>query len=159
IPVLIALERGKDAVEACREVVQRNPNDYEVWAIVGRLHKVMAHYADARQALEKGLKARGRLDERPEPAQQTRSPPGALHEVDEKFAAAADAYTHAAQLLDHPDVIAEHAGVGKELVVQRAAEIYERIGDLYRKAKQYDRAAAAYLKAQERVPLRADRLH
>ncbi len=159
IPLLIALECAKEAVAACRKVVARNPDDYEVWTILGRLHKTMAHYADARQAYEKGLKAAGLLDERPELAQQMYFDLGAIHEAEERYAAAADAYTRAAQLLDHPDVIAEHAGVGKDLVVQRTAEMYERIGDLYRKAKQYDRAAAAYHKAQERVPARASRLH
>jgi tetratricopeptide (TPR) repeat protein len=159
IPLLIGLERAKDAVEACRQVVERCPGDYEVWAILGRLHKIMAHYADARQALEQGLKVTGLVDQRPELAQQMYFELGALYEADEKFGPAADAYTHAAQLLDHPDVIAEHAGVGKELVVKRAGEIYERIGDLYRKAKQYERAATAYITAQEREPIRANRLH
>jgi tetratricopeptide (TPR) repeat protein len=158
LPLLIALERGKDALAAARNAVERDPDDYEVWAILGRLHKAMGHYAEARQAIEKGLHAPG-LQERPELAQQMYFDLGGLYEADEKFAPAADAYTHAAQLLDHPDVIAEHAGVGKELVLQRAAEIYERIGDLYRKAKQYERAATAYRAAQQRVPLRGDRLH
>jgi tetratricopeptide (TPR) repeat protein len=158
LPLLIALERPKDALAAARKVVERDSNDYEVWAILGRLHKAMGHYAEARQALEHGLKAAG-LDEQPELAQQLNYDLGALYEVDQQYAPAADAYTRSAQLLDHPDVIAEHAGVGKELVLQKAAETYERIGELYRKARKWEQAMAAYAKAQERAPLRAERLH
>src|ERR1700722_19045231 len=65
LPLLIALERAVDAVAACKKVLDRHPDDYEVWAILGRLHKVMGQYPQARQALETGLKAAG-LDERPE---------------------------------------------------------------------------------------------
>jgi tetratricopeptide (TPR) repeat protein len=158
VPILIALERGPDALEACGKVVERNADDVEAWMILARLHKAMAHYAEARQALEKGLRVPG-LEDRPELAQQMHFDLGALYEADEKFGLAADAYTHAASLLDHPDVIAEHASVGKDLVMQRAAEIHERIGDLYRKVKKYDQAAAAYVKAQERMPARAERLN
>jgi tetratricopeptide (TPR) repeat protein len=158
LPLLIALERGTDAVATCRAVLQRNPDDYEVWAILGRLYKAMAQYPAARQALEKGLKAAG-LEDRPELAQQINYDLGALYESDNQFGPAADAYTRAACLLDHPDVIAEHAGIGKELVVERAAEIYERIGDLYRKAKKHEQAVAAYVKAQQRAPARAERLN
>jgi tetratricopeptide (TPR) repeat protein len=158
VPVLIALERGADAAVACRKAVERDPDDYETWALLARLSKAMGRYADAREALEKGLRAEG-LDDRPELAQQMNFDLGSLYEADQNYGPAADAYRRAAELLDHPDVIAEHAGVGKDVVLQRAAETYERIGDLYRKAKKYEQAAAAYLKAQERAPKRAERLN
>jgi tetratricopeptide (TPR) repeat protein len=158
VPILLGLERGPDAVEACRKVVELDPDDFDTWALLARLHKAMARYPEARAALQAGLKAAG-IDGRPELAQQMYFDLGTLCEADGQFAAAADAYSRSAALLDHPDVIAEHAGVGKELVLQRAAETYERIGDLYRKAKKYDQAVAAYVKAQERAPLRAERLN
>jgi tetratricopeptide (TPR) repeat protein len=41
----------------------------------------------------------------------------------------------------------------------RAAELYEKIGSMYLKAKQYDDAIAAYRKAQARSPDGAGRLH
>jgi tetratricopeptide (TPR) repeat protein len=158
LPLLIALERPNDALAAANKVLDRDQDDYEVWTILSRLHKAMGHPRQAREALERGLKATG-LDERPELAQQMNYDLGTLYEAEQNFAAAADAYTRSAQLLDHPDVIAEHAGVGKDLVLQKAAETYERIGELYRKAKQYDQAIKSYAKAQERAPLRAERLH
>jgi tetratricopeptide (TPR) repeat protein len=158
LPLLIALDRPSDAVAVCNKVFQRHPDDFEICAVLGRLHKAMAHDAEARRVLKLGLKAPG-LDERPELAQQMNFDLGALYEADGQLVAAADAYTKAAILLDHPDVIAEHAGIGKDLVVQRAAEIYERIGDLYCRAKEYDRAVAGYVKAQERAPMRAERLN
>jgi tetratricopeptide (TPR) repeat protein len=157
IPLLIALERGGDAAEMCAKVVERAPDDCEAWAILARMHKVLGHSAEARQALEKGLKTMS-LEDRPELAQQMYFDLGALLEAAEKHGQAADAYRKAADLLDHPDVIAAHAHVGKDTVLQRAAETYERIGDLYRKAKKFEQAADAYRKAQQRSPARAARL-
>ena len=158
VPILIALERGPEAVAVCKKAIERDADDCETCAILARLHKALAQPAEARQALEKGLKS-PRLEDRPELAQQMYFDLGTLYEADNQWASAAGAFLKAAVLLDHPDVIAEHVGVDKDLVTQRAAEMYERIGDLYRKAKKYDRALAAYVKAQERLPARADRLN
>jgi tetratricopeptide (TPR) repeat protein len=158
VPLLLALDRGPAALAACRKVVELDPDDYEGWAILGRMHKARGHDKEARAALETGLKV-GRLHDHPEMAQQMYFELGALCESAGAFAAAADAFHRAADLLDHPDLIAEHSGVQRQAVLAKASETYERIGTLYRKAKDYDRAVAAYVKAQERAPARAGRLN
>ncbi len=158
VPLLLGLERAGEALEACRKALDRDADDADAWVIAARLHRAMGQSARARDALERGLKAPG-LADRPELAQQMYADLGGLYEADEQYGAAADAYRNAAELLDHPDVIAEHVHVGKEQVLQRAAETYERIGDLYRRAKKYEPAVAAYTEAQKRAPQRAERLH
>src|SRR6516162_3836357 len=65
VGILVALERGPDAVIACKKTVERDPDDCDAWAILARLHKALGQPADARQALERGLKS-ARLEDRPE---------------------------------------------------------------------------------------------
>ena len=157
LPILIGLDRFTDALAACKKVVDLDPGDYSTWYVRAKLQRTHSRYPEAIDALEQGLKSAA-LKDRPEAGQQMYLELGSLYEHIEKFGPAADAYNKAAVILEHPDVIAEKAHVPIEAVRARAADTYEKIGQLYRKAKQYDQAIASLAKAQERAPDRAGRL-
>ncbi len=158
VPLLLALERSADALAASLKVVELDAEDYESWFIAARLQKAMGKYADARASLDKGL-ATERVKDHPELAQQMFLDLGALHEVEERFTLAADAFIKAAAILEHPDALLDKGEFDRNLILMRASETYEKIGNLYRKGKKYDEAVAAYKKAQARFPDRAGRLN
>src|SRR5439155_12404015 len=138
----------------CNKVVALDPGDYSIWYVQTKLLKKLAKYPEAIDALENGLKSAA-LKDHPEAAQHLYFELGNLYESTDKFGPAADAFNKAAAILEHPDVIAEKGHFPREAILARAAETYEKIGQLYRKAKQYDAAIAALRKAQERAPDRA----
>jgi tetratricopeptide (TPR) repeat protein len=156
IPILVALDRYTDALAASKKVTDLDPDDFSTWFVQAKLQKAIIRYADAIASLERGVKS-PQIKNHPEAAQQMYLDLGGLYENAEKFAPAADAFNKAAAILEHPDRIAEIAHVPLEAVKGRAAETYERIGQLYRKAKQYDDAIAALSKAKDRAPERAGR--
>jgi len=158
LPILVGLDRLSDALAGCKKVVDLDPGDYSTWYVQAKLQRSMIRYADAITSLERGLKSSA-IKERPEAAQQMYLELGGLYEHTEKFGPAADAFNHAAAILEHPDRIAEKAHVPIEAVRARAGETYERIGLLYKRAKQYDEAIAAFAKAQDRAPDRAGRIN
>lgn len=158
IPLLMGLDRRADALAAAQKVVALDPDDYHTWFLVGRIHKLSGHLTEARKALASGVKAPS-LGEHPELAQEMYHELGALHEAAGELTEAVAAFTAAASILDHPDLILEHGPFKRESILARAAETYERIGHLQRKLKNFDQAAAAYKKAQERMPERAGRLN
>lgn len=157
VPVLIAMERLTDALGACKTVVRLDPSDYATWYAQAKIHKVYGRYPDAIDAMERGLKS-ARLTDHPEAAQQMYFELGNLCESAERPGPAADAYNKAAAILEHPDSIMRKGPFPREAIEARAAETYEKIGQLYRKAKQYDSAITALRKAQEHAPDRASRL-
>jgi tetratricopeptide (TPR) repeat protein len=157
VPILIALDRIDDALKACRKVLRLDPGDYLAWYIESKIHKNQARYVEAIASLEKGLGCPA-LQEHPEASQQMYFDLGSVCESAGKFGPAADAYQKAAAILEHPDRIMKMGPFPREAIQARAAETYEKIGQLYRKAKQFDKAAAALVKAQEQAPDRAARI-
>ncbi len=157
LPILIAMDRFSDALKACKKVIELDPADYSTWYVQAKLNRTLVRYPDAIASLESGLKSAA-LKDHPEAAQQMYLELGNLYEHTEKFGPAADAYIKAAAILEHPDRIAEKAHVPIEAVMARAADTYEKIGQLYRKAKQHEQSIAAFTKAQERAPDRAGRV-
>lgn len=158
LPILIALERFADALAASKKTVELDPGDYSTWYVQAKLHRALVRHAEAINSLERGLQSEA-LKAHPEAAQQMYLELAGLCEATEQFGKAAGAFNKAAAILEHPDVIAEKAHVPIEAVRARAAETYEKIGQLYRKAKQYDEALAAFKKAQERAPERGGRVN
>lgn len=157
MPILIALDRFSEALKASSRVLDLDPEDFSTWYVQAKLQRTLVRYPDAIASLQRGLKAKG-LKDHPEAAQQMYLELGSLYEHNEKFGPAAEAYHHAAEILEHPDRIAEKAHVPIEAVKARAADTYEKIGQLYRKAKQPEKAIAALTAAQERVPDRSGRI-
>lgn len=151
VPILLAMRRFDDALAGCKKVVALDPEDFGSWYVQAKIQKAMVQYAEAIVSLQSALKSTA-LKEHPEAAQALHFELGSLYESTGKFGPAADAYNKAAAILEHPDLIEERARVPHEAVLMRASETYEKIGLLYRKAKQYDRAIAAFKKAAERAP-------
>jgi tetratricopeptide (TPR) repeat protein len=158
VSILLVLDRGTDALVAARKTLELDPGDYEIWCVVARLCRSLGKDAEASDALRRGL-VLASIHERPELAQQMYRDLGDLHEAARDFAAAADAYAKAAQILEHPDLILEKTDLSRDAILERAAEMYERAGTLARQAKKYDQAIEAYRKAQERAPDRAGRIN
>jgi tetratricopeptide (TPR) repeat protein len=157
VGLLLGLDRAVEAMTACRKGLELDPGDPELWYVAARLYKVQGQLAEARSAMRKAL-ATERVKDHPEQSQQLYLDLGELCEASQEFAQAADAYTKAAEILEHPDRILEKGNFSREAIVARAAETYERIGNLYRKAKKYDQAIDALRKAQQRAPERAGRI-
>lgn len=158
IPILIGMDRFTDAIATAGKVVALDPGDYATWYVLAKLHRSSARYPEAIAALERGVKSAA-IKDHPEAAQQLYLDLAGLYESTDKFSLAADAYTKAAAILEHPDQIEAKAQIPRAAILARASETYEKIGELHRKAKQYEQAVAALQKAQARAPERAGRLH
>src|SRR5262245_30531687 len=158
VPLLLALERAGDAIAAARKTLDLDPADYEVWHLYARLLKEMNKLPEARDALLRGL-AVPAVKEELDVLQQMTFDLALIHEAAENYPAAGDAYSEAAKILDHPDAFLDRGHLTRERIVQRVAEIHERAGRMYTKARQYEKALAAYRLAQEHSPELAGRLN
>ncbi len=158
IPVYLALERAGDALRATRRTLELDPADAEIWYMYARQLKDAGKYADAREALRRGI-AVPEVKDMPDLAEQMYANLGQLCETSEEYVDAAAAYAEAAKILDQPDALLQR-GIGTpELIAQRAAEMHERVGRMYLQAKRHDKAVAAYQQAQKRYPEGAGRLN
>ncbi|MSU79742.1 MAG: tetratricopeptide repeat protein [Gemmataceae bacterium] len=156
-PILIGMRRYSDALASCGKVVALDPGDYRSWYSLAKLSKTLAKYPEAIAAMESGLKA-AELKDHPEVAQQMLFELGGLYESVDRPGRAADAYSKAAVILEHPEAIEAKGDFPREAILARAAEMHERIGQLYRQAKQYGPSLEAMRKAQTLAPDRAARL-
>ena len=150
IPMYLALDRGDAALKATRTALELEPGDYETWYLYARQLRTQGEFKDAARSIRKAL-ACANLKERPDLAHQLHYDLGLLHERTGEPEKAAAALIESVKLLDHAD--APH-----EQVVQRAAEIHERIGRVWVQVRQYEKAVAAFRKAQELCPANAGRL-
>jgi len=155
--ILLSLNRLSDSLSVSKKIVALNPGDYAVWYTQSKLFKTLAKYPEAIASLESGLKCDA-LKDHPEAAQQMYFEMGSLCESVEHFGPAADAFNKAAEILEHPDQIMAKSNFPRGAILTRAAETYEKIGQLYRKAKRYDDALAALAKAQKHAPEAAARV-
>lgn len=149
MPLLAALDRGRDALTAGQKALTLDPGDYETWFLTARIHKSLGQFADSQKALERGL-ATEAIKEHPEIAQGMWFDLASMHELADEVAPAIRALTAAVAILDHPDLLLENGPFERELIVKRAAETYERLGNLFRKAKKFPEAIDAFQKAQQR---------
>jgi tetratricopeptide (TPR) repeat protein len=158
IPFYVALDRTQDALAVTRKVLDIDPNDYEVWYMYARQLKNQGKTREACTALSRGL-AVPALKDHPEVAQPMHFLLGLMHETSDEYVAAAAAYHAAAKILDHPEPLLDAAPLTREGLALRAGEIHEKVGGMYLKAKQYDKAVTAYRQAQARYPDGAGRLN
>lgn len=158
MPLLAALDRGRDAVAAAEKALALNPEDYEVWFVSARIQKSLGQFAAAQKAIQRGLAVKS-LQERPDMAQGMWLELATMHELADEVEPAIKALSAAAGILDHPDLILDHGPFDRTLILGKAAETYERLGNLYRKSKKYPEAIAAYQKAQQRTPDSSGRLN
>src|SRR5262245_8645004 len=149
MPLLLVLDRGRDAVAAGQKALALDADDFETWFLSARIQKSLGQFPEAQKALERGLGANS-LKEHPEIAQSMWLELANIHELADEPAPAIRALNAAVAILDRPDLLLEHGAFERELIVKRAADTYERLGNLCRKTKRYPEAIAAYQKAQQR---------
>lgn len=152
VPLLILLDRPRDALARIKSVIKLEPEDHPSWFLAARLHKSLGELKEYRAALEKGLAVPGLVEEQPAIAQQLFLDLGQHLEASDDAADAIRAYAEATRILDHPDLLMEHGPFQRESIVAKAAETYEKIGHLERRLKHYDAALKAYRTALERLP-------
>lgn len=158
VPLLLMLDRPRDALTAIKRVLTLDAGDHESWFLAARLHKGLGELKEYRAALDKGLATPGLVRDQPQLAQQLYFDLGQYLESTDALAAAIVAYGESAKILDHPDVLLDHGPFVRESIIAKAAETYEKIGDLHRKLKNFDAAVAAYQTAQARHPDAASRM-
>ncbi len=156
-PLYLALDRGDDALDVCREVVERDPGDYDTWYLLARQYRVLGKNRDAADALKRAAGCEG-LAEHPELRLQIATDLAEVYEGGQDFAAAESALANLAEILDNPEPLVEMGVFSREEAAAQAAESYERLGRAAVKAGHADKAVAAYRKAQQKDPDRALRL-
>jgi tetratricopeptide (TPR) repeat protein len=157
VPVYLALERSPEALAATRKTLDLDPGDIETWFLYARQLRALGQTKEAQEALRKGTACPAAHD-RPDLAQQMFLDLGSLCESAKDYEHAAAALTEAAKILERPDALEEVADLDRDEVRQRAAEVEEHIGRIWLQARRYERAAAAFRKAQVVYPAGAARL-
>lgn len=159
VPLLLLLDRPRDALAAVKRTLELDATDHESWFLAARLHRGLGETKEYRAALDKGLAVPGLVDDQPQIAQQLFYDLGQFHEAEGSLDEAIAAYRKSAKILEHPDVLLDHGPFLRESIVVKCAETYEKIGDLARKQKKYGVALEAYHTAQKRLPENANRLN
>lgn len=159
VPLLLMLDRPRDALAAAKRVLELDPADHNTWFLTARLHKGLGEPKEYRAAIDKGLSLPGIVQDQPQIAQQLYFDLGQHLESTGALTEATVAYESSAKILDHPDLILEHGPFSRESIVTKCAETYEKIGDLHRKLKNFPAAVKAYQTAQARQPDGAGRLN
>src|SRR5262249_2814818 len=147
VPLYLALDRNDEALETCRRALDLAPGDDETWFLYARQLKARGHTPEAIAALEKAV-ACPALKEHPEQHVQMLFDLGALHEANQEFDRAAARFGEVVALLDKPDTLLEQGVLNLEDLNAQAAETCERLGRVCVRAGQFDKAIAAYRKAQ-----------
>jgi tetratricopeptide (TPR) repeat protein len=158
VPLYLAVDRSDDALQECRKALDLEPGDYETWYLFARQLKAQNQTQDAVAALRRAAACPG-LKDRPDLRLQVHFDLGVLYENAQQFDRAEAAFAEVADLLDRGEaLVGEDAGAGPEDRAAQAAETYERLGRVCVRARHFDRAVAAYRKAQEKDPQRRQRL-
>jgi tetratricopeptide (TPR) repeat protein len=159
IPLCFSLDRDSQALGYCNQVLAREPDNYEL------------RYRYACELLERGrgdeaLEAMAKAVAVPEAREngplfaQMNFMLGSLYEDRGDFTRAAAALERVVTVLDDPrHLTVGDAGPERRQIDQEAARTYEKLGRIELQARRYERAVAAYEKAQAKDPLRAGRLH
>ena len=158
-PILLMLDRPRDAVTAVEASLKLDPDDHMSWFLAGRLHKGFGEMKEFRTCVEKGLANPDLIGDDPALAQQLYLDLAHYLETSDSPTDAVAPYRSALKILDHPDFLMDHGPlIERKAIVAKAGEIYEKLGDLCTKLKQYDDAVAAYRKSMERRPDEGARL-
>jgi tetratricopeptide (TPR) repeat protein len=157
IPLYLALCRTDEALTACRKAVQLDPGDYATWALYARQLKGQGQRQDALDALQHAV-ASPTVKEHPEVLVQLYYEQAALYEDVHDYRQAETALRAVAKILEKPEVLLEVGPFDLGQLKSEAAKTYESIGRVCTKNQRYDRAVAAFTKAQELDPERAGRL-
>jgi tetratricopeptide (TPR) repeat protein len=158
VPLYLAVDRADDALQACSKALDLEAGDYETWYLYARQLKVQNETQKAIAALRRAVACPG-LKDRPDMRLQVQFDLGVLHEGAQQFDEAEAAFAEVADLLDKGEAaVPADPAAGHEERAAQAAETYERLGRVCVRAKHFDRAVAAYRKAQEKDPQRRQRV-
>lgn len=157
IPLYVALDRGSDALDACKRVLELDRDDYETGYLYARQLRVLDRSKEALAILEKIIKVPG-LREQPDLHAQAAFDLGALHEAAGNWSKAEAAFREVAAILDHPIALLETKPYSREEIDSQCAETFERLGRVCLRAGNADKAIDAYHQAQKKDPNRAPRL-
>jgi tetratricopeptide (TPR) repeat protein len=157
VPLYLALCRTDEALAACRKVVELDPVDYATWALYARQLKEQGQRKEALDALERAV-ACPTAKEHPDLLVQLFYEQAMLYEDGRDYARAETAFRAVAKILENPEALLEVIPFDRAQLKAETAKTYEGIGRVCTKAQLYDRAVAAFAKAQELDPERAGRL-
>jgi tetratricopeptide (TPR) repeat protein len=157
VPLYLALDRLDDALKTCKEALDLDPGDYDTWFLYARQLKHEGRTLDAIDALRHAL-ACPSLKDVPGLRLQLTYDVGMLLENVQRFQEAAEALTEVVALLDKPEPLVDSGMFTAEELLTQAAETNERLGRIWIRAGQHEKAIAAFRKAQEKDPGRKKRL-
>jgi tetratricopeptide (TPR) repeat protein len=149
IPLYLALSRDAEALAACRQVLDLDPEDHETWCLCARLLKAQGKVPEALKALGQAVACPGLKDE-PELFAEIAFDLGRMYEEEQDYPRAAATIQEAIAVLTRSN---------SEI---SPAALYEGLGRIYSAAGRLPQAIDAFLKAraafQEQDPLAACRL-
>jgi tetratricopeptide (TPR) repeat protein len=138
IPIYLALERHAEAQALTRQVLERDPDDYETWYVHSRQLQSQGDAERARAALARAVACPG-LKNDPEALAQASLELARMFEDRRDWAEAAATLDRAARALE------------QDQADGMPIELYESLGRVCAQAGRWDEAAAAYRKAREQA--------
>lgn len=156
-PLYFALERGDDAMAACKRALALDPEDLTTAGIYARQLRMTGKPEESSAVLIAATRSPAAA-ERPDVAAQLWFDLGQLQEASGEFRQAAASFGKLADLLDKPEALRESARLTREEIAAQSAETYERIGRVNLKAHDPEAASRAFETAQKRDASRAPRL-
>ncbi len=154
ISLYAGLDRLDDALEACRRVLDLDPDDYGTGYLYARHLRLQNKEADALPVLVR-VAALPALKDRPDLYIQVQFDLAVLYEAANDLPRAEAAFRLAAGALDNPEALLDQGLFTAEDIRSRAAEVYERLGSVGLKAGKIDRAIADFQEARKKDPSRA----
>ncbi len=158
IPLCFSLDRDQQALDHCRAALALDPNDLDLLVLYARELQERGRLSEAAEALEKAVRLPA-VSDRPEQLAQVCLDLGKLLEEQKHYARAARAYEQAVRVLDQSELLSALAPAAQKQINAELARTYERLGQMELLNRQFDKAVKAFSRAQEKDPLRADRLH
>lgn len=158
VPIYLALDRRADALQACRDTLQRDPGDYDTWhRYAGRLHS-MSKRKEAINALEKGLQT-PKVKEAPRKQAIMLDDLGMLYEEAKLFDKAEKVYREEAKLLEENEDLRTNGFLKYEKLQQQLAETWQRVGEMALKNRHPEEAVLAFEKSRKLDPTRSLRFY
>lgn len=158
IPVCFALDQDIEALQHCRAVLARDPDDFEVLLRYAAAMQDCKQTAEAADALQRAL-ATPALSERYALRAQLGFKLAALREDLKQYDHAIAALKDVLSTLERPELLgADPEADDLTKINQEAAKTWERLGNVAVQAQNLDLAVQAYQEAAKKDPARAGRM-
>jgi tetratricopeptide (TPR) repeat protein len=146
ISLYLALDRGDDALAACKRTLELNPNDAPTWFLYARQLKALNRNTECLDALAHGA-ACPSLKDALELHMQLCFDLAMLAETMKEDDKALAAFKEVATLLDNPAELVEEGIATREDIDSQACDVYERMAKLCLRGKKFDQAVDYFTKA------------